>query len=557
MQIFARLTKVNEADRTVEGVIASEAVDRSGEVFDYDKSKPHFLAWSDGIAKATDGKNLGNVRVMHGKTVAGVTKQIDFDDADKRIAVKAEIVDDNEWNKVLKGCYSGFSIGGKYGSKWEDPVLKAQRYEAIPSEYSLVDLPCNPEAEFTVIKADGSQELRKFETAPEGGVAKIDDAHEPAGSPEGGEFAPTEGEGEPEHKKMSAKEHRKAAFDHENQATREERAGNEEAATAHRTAADAHEYAASLKSKRDPNADWKSKKAQHWTHLANSESNKAGNYRNPVEIGKAAEAQEVEKIAERSDVDPKVGEDKYGDVEYADEKNKKYPLDSEKHIRAAWSYIHMPKNAGKYDAADVGTIKRKIIAAWKAKVDSKGPPDAEKFAGFGELLAKAVADDDQDSIAHISEVIASMTTENDDLEKVGRKHTRAMREHRKMMAHHLDEAKKHLDAMAADDPANDPDDDGDDDAEKLAKASGDLAKVTSERDDLKKQLDEINAAAAELKKQLEAQPLPPKGVVTAVDKTVGLPSDKPADPQPVLKADGSIDHLATATELAKAIYRKG
>ncbi len=451
MQIFARLTKVNEADRTVEGVIASEAIDRSGEVFDYEKSKPHFLAWSEGIAKATDGKNLGNVRVMHGKTVAGVTKQIDFDDADKRIAVKAEIVDDNEWNKVLKGCYSGFSIGGKYGSKWEDPVLKAQRYEAIPSEYSLVDLPCNPEAEFTVIKADGSQELRKFETTTEpDSLAKWADG-----------------------------------------------LTDEQAATL------------------------------------------------------------LEKIARRKGVDPKEGEHKYGDVEYADEKNKKYPLDSEKHIRAAWSYIHMPKNAGKYDAADVGTIKRKIIAAWKAKVDSKGPPDAEKFAGFGELLAKAVADDDQDSIAHISEVIASMTTENDDLEKVGRKHTRAMREHRKMMAHHLDEAKKHLDAMAADDPANDPDDDGDDDAEKLAKASGDLAKVTAERDDLKKQLDEINAAAAELKKQLEAQPLPPKGVVTAVDKTVGLPSDKPADPQPVLKADGSIDHLATATELAKAIYRKG
>jgi hypothetical protein len=165
MQIFARLTKVNEADRTVEGIIASEAVDRSGEVFDYEKSVPHFKAWSENIAKATEGKNLGNVRVMHGNAVAGVTKVLNFDDAAKQITVKAEIVDENEWKKVQKGCYTGFSIGGKYGDKWDDPVLKAKRYEAIPNEYSLVDLPCNPDAQFTVIKADGAEELRKFETS--------------------------------------------------------------------------------------------------------------------------------------------------------------------------------------------------------------------------------------------------------------------------------------------------------------------------------------------------------------------------------------------------------
>lgn len=171
MQIFARLTKVNEADRTVEGIIASEALDRSGEIFDYEKSVPHFKSWSEGIAKATEGKNLGNVRVMHGKVVAGVTKTLNFDDDAKQITVKAEIVDDNEWNKVQKGCYTGFSIGGTYGSKWDDPVLKAQRYEAIPSEYSLVDLPCNPEAQFTVIKADGSEELCKFVTTTDNAEA--------------------------------------------------------------------------------------------------------------------------------------------------------------------------------------------------------------------------------------------------------------------------------------------------------------------------------------------------------------------------------------------------
>jgi hypothetical protein len=88
-----------------------------------------------------------------------------------------------------------------------------------------------------------------------------------------------------------------------------------------------------------------------------------------------------EKVAARTDTDPKEGEKKYGDVKFADEKNKKYPIDTEKHIRAAWNYINKAKNAAKYDAEDLKTIKRKIIAAWKEKIDKEGPPSAEKSVG--------------------------------------------------------------------------------------------------------------------------------------------------------------------------------
>src|SRR4029077_18922013 len=41
------------------------------------------------------------------------------------------------------------------------------------------------------------------------------------------------------------------------------------------------------------------------------------------------------------------------------------PIDSEAHVRAAWSYINMPKNAGKYSSEDVKTIKGRIKAAGK------------------------------------------------------------------------------------------------------------------------------------------------------------------------------------------------
>jgi hypothetical protein len=60
----------------------------------------------------------------------------------------------------------------------------------------------------------------------------------------------------------------------------------------------------------------------------------------------------------------------YGDVTYADpgyqaDKVKRYPLDSEAHCRAAWSYINMPKNAAKYTSSQVASIKSRIKAAGK------------------------------------------------------------------------------------------------------------------------------------------------------------------------------------------------
>ncbi len=81
-------------------------------------------------------------------------------------------------------------------------------------------------------------------------------------------------------------------------------------------------------------------------------------------------------IHKREDVNPQRGKEEYGDVEFADERNKKYPINDEGHIRAAWNYINKEKNAAEYPAEDVAKIKAKIIAAWKKKIDKAGPPSA-------------------------------------------------------------------------------------------------------------------------------------------------------------------------------------
>ena len=59
----------------------------------------------------------------------------------------------------------------------------------------------------------------------------------------------------------------------------------------------------------------------------------------------------------------------YGDVKYADpgyrDKTKRYPIDTPDHIRAAWAYINMPKNARFYTPEQLDLIKSRIKAAAK------------------------------------------------------------------------------------------------------------------------------------------------------------------------------------------------
>lgn len=169
--ILIPLRKVNAAQRTVEASI-DETPDRSREVFDYATSKPYFEQWSSDMHKASGGKSYGNVRAMHGMTAAGRVDQIVYDDMGKSVSFVIHVVDDAEWAKVEAGVYTGISPGGRFMKKWNDladPSLK--RYTAGPSEISLVDMPCIPSAVFSMVKADGSTEMRKF--APRANLSQV------------------------------------------------------------------------------------------------------------------------------------------------------------------------------------------------------------------------------------------------------------------------------------------------------------------------------------------------------------------------------------------------
>ncbi|MGH9172968.1 MAG: DUF6582 domain-containing protein [Vicinamibacterales bacterium] len=68
-------------------------------------------------------------------------------------------------------------------------------------------------------------------------------------------------------------------------------------------------------------------------------------------------------IKRRDDVNPDEGLREYGDVEFADPTNNKYPVSTPQQVRSAWSYIHHKDNAAEYDRDEVETIKGRIRRA--------------------------------------------------------------------------------------------------------------------------------------------------------------------------------------------------
>lgn len=114
------------------------------------------------------------LREMHQLKCIGSGRQIEFLDDRKQIEMGFKVVDKDAITKFKTGCLVGFSQGGDYIKKWDDPRFAGkQRYTANPGEVSGVDSPCLPIAvvermesmkgrTFQFVKSNGSIELRKF-----------------------------------------------------------------------------------------------------------------------------------------------------------------------------------------------------------------------------------------------------------------------------------------------------------------------------------------------------------------------------------------------------------
>lgn len=143
-KLYAAIEKAEKQDDgtiKVYGFASAEVVDSDGETVTADAMK----------AARAGYMAFANVREMHDpKKAAGVAIEYDVQD-DGRTWFGAHVVDPVAVLKVETGVYKGFSIGARVPAGGRDgKVIKSIDLR----EVSLVDRPANPEAVFTMFKAD-------------------------------------------------------------------------------------------------------------------------------------------------------------------------------------------------------------------------------------------------------------------------------------------------------------------------------------------------------------------------------------------------------------------
>lgn len=147
-KIYGAIAKTEaQDDGTIKvwGYASSEVVDSDGETIT-----------ADAMKAARDGyMAFGNVREQHDpKKAVGVAIDYEVQD-DGRTWFGAHVVDPVAVLKVNTGVLKGFSIGGRVPPGGRDgKVIKSIDLREI----SLVDRPANPEAVFTMFKADAGPE---------------------------------------------------------------------------------------------------------------------------------------------------------------------------------------------------------------------------------------------------------------------------------------------------------------------------------------------------------------------------------------------------------------
>jgi hypothetical protein len=329
MRLYGAIQKVEPLDDgtvRVHGIATSEAVDDQGEVVQADAMRvaiPEYMRFPA-------------LREMHQLSAAGTTLEAEVGD-DGVTRIVAHVVDPVAVAKVRNQVYRGFSIGGRVTKRAAgDPKTITG---LVLSEISLVDRPANPEAVFDCWKA------------AEGGGGQSP-AHQVTAALAGEPFNPPVqiwACGMPDHNHRAKSDAvrclQERALGQAGQVNLDDAPGAEATIDAARKAIETAEGAlAKLAPGGDQGADGR-------------------------EAGEVSS--NVPKPHRAAD---------YADPGYQSDGKRRYPIDNEWHIRAAWSYINEPKNAAPYTGDQLKRIKNKIIAAWKEKIDPDGPPSAEDDA---------------------------------------------------------------------------------------------------------------------------------------------------------------------------------
>jgi hypothetical protein len=363
MRLYGAIQKVEPQDDgtvRVHGIASSEVMDDQGEIVRADAMR----------VAIPDYMRFPALREMHQLSAAGTTLEAEVGD-DGLTRIVAHVVDPVAVAKVRNQVYRGFSIGGRVTQR------EAGNPKAITglvlNEISLVDRPANPEAVFDCWKASAASEMPP---AP---------APDPFNPP-----VQVWACGVPEH-------HHRA----KGEAVRclEKRAPE---------AADFHPPLSAREADEAPSA-------------AGGETVDPGGTVAAIDAAKRA-IETAEGALAKTDARPNLNasadsgghlsEVDCADPGYQPDGKRRYPIDTERHIRAAWSYINMPRNARRYTADQVKRIKATIIAAWKDKIDPEGPASAADGAKASRAaLTKALWD-----VGHVARIILELDWLQDALE---------------------------------------------------------------------------------------------------------------------------------------------
>ena len=378
MRLYGAIQKVEPQDDgtvRVHGIATSEVVDDQGEIVQADAMRvaiPEYMRFPA-------------LREMHQLSAAGTTLEAEVGD-DGVTRIVAHVVDPVAVTKVKNQVYRGFSIGGRVTRR--DASNPKTITGLILSEISLVDRPANPEAVFDCWKAgDGVPGRSPGDQLPSAPATL-------AGLP----FNPPI-----QIWACGVHDHHHRAKNDAVKCLEKRMLGPADCGVALRAWAVLNSlseggseasYAGGAEAAIDA-----ARKA-----IETAEGALAKHAPGGAEDGKRGEAPSG-RSAGRAHVD-------YADPGYQADSKPRYPIDSERHIRAAWIYINKPKNAARYAADQLKQIKAKIIAAWTEKIGIGGPPsadDGEKASCAA--LTKALWD-----VGHVARIVLELDWLGDELE---------------------------------------------------------------------------------------------------------------------------------------------
>ena len=351
MRLYGAIQKVEPQDDgtvRVHGVASSEVADDQGEIVRADAMR----------AAIPDYMRFPALREMHQLSAAGTTLEAEVGD-DGATRIVAHVVDPIAIAKVRNQVYRGFSIGGRVTQR--EAGNPKTITGLVLNEISLVDRPANPEAIFDCWKAAIGVPERSA-----GDPASVAPAREPFNPPIqiwACGVADHHHHGKGEAVKCLERQALGTAdiqLPPSSQTTLKspprnkpegDSAGETEAAidAAKRAMETAEGALAKLTPQLSPGA-------------GSGGEQGADGRQNRATSGSSLEGQR---------------ELNYADPGYQSDGKRRYPIDTERHIRAAWNYINRPGNAELYTVEQVGRIRAAIIAAWKEKIDIEGPPSAK------------------------------------------------------------------------------------------------------------------------------------------------------------------------------------